>query len=138
MDDSAIRFLWSDAWLLLAIALAAGEHSSAHLRSVVQLADGVQHAIPTKDEMDGALGRLQRAGYVRYVGETVELLVDGRTFVERTTQRVRSLLDQQHAIERALQATPWSAAYHPSSARAGEADHLSVDEWDRLMAPYRH
>jgi hypothetical protein len=138
MDDSTIPFLWSDAWLLLAIVLAAGEQSSVHLKSVVQLADGIQHAIPTKDEMDGALGRLQRAGYLRHVSERVELLVDGREFVERTTQRVRSLLDQQHAIERALQATPWSATYHPSSARGGEADHLSADEWDRLMAPYRH
>ena len=137
MDESAIRFLWADAWLLLAITLAASERRSASLGAVVQLADGVQHAIPTKDEMDGAIGRLQRAGYVRHVGDSVELLPAGLMFVQGTTQKARSLLDQQHAIEQGLKVEPWSATYHPNSARAGEPNHISDEQWDQLMAPYR-
>jgi hypothetical protein len=136
MKETTIQFWWSDAWLLLAIGLAADTHSVASLASVIELADGIQHAIPSKDEMDGALGRLQRAGYVRHTREGVELLESGRLLVKRSNRVFRGLIDRQHALEKALHATPWSAAYHPQSARGGEHAQVADDQWEQLMTPY--
>jgi len=137
MKEPAIEFLWSDAWLLLAIGLAAEQRPIAPLASVIELADGIQHAIPAKEEMDGALGRLQRAGYIRHTREGVEFLEQGRQLVKRPNRVFRGLLDRQDAIEKALHAAPWSATYRPQSARGEEAVHVAEEEWQQLMARYR-
>jgi len=131
------RYVWTDAWLLLAIRFAAGDDMNASLASTFQLADAIEHAMPTKDEMDGAIGRLSRAEYIQYANGTVAILEAGRILVERSAHGARNVRDQQQAIERELNAMPWSEQYHPSSARAGEAEFISSGEWDRLMAPYR-
>ena len=138
MKEPRIQFSWSDAWLLLAIGLATDERPIASLASVIQVADGIQHAIPSKDEMDGALGRLQRAEYVRLTSEGVEMLEPGRQLLKRTDRVFRGLIDRQHAIEKALGAAPWTAAYRPQSARGEELVQVRDDQWAELMAPYRH
>ena len=56
-----IRFRWSDAWLLLAVGLAANTGSTT-LAAVIAAADNIQHAIMTKSELDGGVERLARGG----------------------------------------------------------------------------
>ena len=137
VQPTDIRFLWSDAWLLLAISLAAGDRSTASLASVVSAADGIQHAIPAKDEMDGAIGRLQRAGYVHWSNDVVELTQTGREFLTRATGRIRELLKQQDAIEAALNAASWTEDSNPHNARAGEAEYVPDADWNQIMTRYR-
>jgi hypothetical protein len=55
--------LWSDAWLLHAIALASSR-GPATLADILGAADGVQHAMPTADELHGAFSRLTQGGFV--------------------------------------------------------------------------
>jgi hypothetical protein len=57
------QFLWSDAWLFQAIALAS-QAGPARLSQVIGAADGVNHALPTVDELHGALVRLTAGGFV--------------------------------------------------------------------------
>jgi len=58
-----MAYLWSDAWLLQAIALAS-RRAPASLAEVLAAADGCNHALPTRNELHGALVRLTGGGYV--------------------------------------------------------------------------
>jgi hypothetical protein len=58
-----MTFLWSDAWIFQAIALAS-KTGAATLAQVFGAADGVNHALPTNDELHGALLRLTGGGPV--------------------------------------------------------------------------
>jgi hypothetical protein len=59
-----MRFLWSDAWILQAIAVAARD-GVATLADVIAAADAVNHALPTHDELHGALCRLTQGAFVK-------------------------------------------------------------------------
>jgi hypothetical protein len=59
-----VKHEWEDAWILLSV-LYAGQHGSfSSLSQVIAAADFINHAIPTLGELDGALFRLRRAGWV--------------------------------------------------------------------------
>jgi hypothetical protein len=70
-----IRFLWSDAWLLDAIARASKTHP-ASLADIIAAADMIQHALPTADELHGALLRLTAAGYIIEIDQRFLLTSD--------------------------------------------------------------
>ena len=65
-------YLWSDAWLLQAIGLAAGQRA-ATLSEILGAADGVNHALPTDDELHGALVRLTAGGHIEEVEDRFRL-----------------------------------------------------------------
>jgi hypothetical protein len=136
MDEPASKYLWSDAWLLLAIGLAANR-GAASFAAIIASADTIQHAIPTKEEMDGAIGRLNRGGLIRYRSAEVELLAAGLDVLEKASASSRRLLEQQDAIEASLQALPWSATQLSRAARKDEPEVISPAQWDHLMARYR-
>jgi len=60
-------FLWSDAWLLQAIAIAASRDGAATLTEVLAAADAVNHAMPTDAELHGGFSRLTAGGFVTEV-----------------------------------------------------------------------
>lgn len=63
MNQEQLQFEASDAWLLLAIILAAG-NNVASLEEIVAAGDGINHAIFTEDEMESGLYRLRSGGYI--------------------------------------------------------------------------
>ena len=67
-----MKFLWSDAWLLQAVALAARQ-APATLAEVIGAADAVQHALLTDDELHGGLVRLTGGGFVEEVDHRFRL-----------------------------------------------------------------
>lgn len=67
-----MKFLWSDAWLLQAIALASRSGPAA-LADLLAAADAVNHALPTWEELHGALSRLGAGGFVEEVDERFRL-----------------------------------------------------------------
>src|SRR5215210_1519515 len=80
------RFLWSDAWLLLAIGYS-NEKGASSLARVIGAADAIQHAVLTREEVDGGLFRLGTAGYVTVRGEKVRLTQQGRAILERLREK---------------------------------------------------
>jgi hypothetical protein len=68
-----IIFLWSDGWLLQAIAIASRQKGSASLSEVIEAADSVNHALPTSNELHGGLVRLTRGGLVKEVEQRFAL-----------------------------------------------------------------
>src|SRR5688572_16073462 len=63
MTTEQYQFVASDAWLLLAIVLAAG-NDVANLHEIVAAGDGINHAIFTEEEMESGLYRLSNGGYI--------------------------------------------------------------------------
>src|SRR5512145_3214525 len=116
-----VEFRWSDAWLLLAIGYAA-EHADGTLADVIGIADGIQHAIPLREELNGAIGRLSRAGYAAYDGARLGPTEAGRALLARAAAPGRPVLAVQDALARLLDARPWSAETDPSRAGDCETD----------------
>lgn len=56
-------FVWSDAWILLAIIYTGSQGCSPD--NLIKIADYINHAIPTEEELDGAIARLTRARMIR-------------------------------------------------------------------------
>jgi len=67
-----VTYLWSDAWLLQAVALASRKQP-APLSEILGAADAVNHAMPTDDELHGALVRLTTGGFVEEIDGQFQL-----------------------------------------------------------------
>ena len=63
MPKEQIEFNWSDAWLLLAIIYAGDE--GANLERIIEVGDGIEHAIFNADELESGLARLTENGYIK-------------------------------------------------------------------------
>src|SRR5690242_10888833 len=100
-----MAYLWSDAWLLQAIAIASHE-APASLSRVLGAADGVNHAMPTDDELHGAFVRLTAGGHIEEVEEGFRL-----------TERARA------GVEQAI------VAAGRSRGREAAAKYLGAEEW---------
>jgi hypothetical protein len=128
------RFQWSDAWLMLAVGIVGGE--PAPLTQVLGAADVLQHAILTREELNGAIARLGRAGYLRYAMDRLELTPDGRDLVMRAGRNHRTWLKHQETLERLLDAEPWSASHDPAAAGAGEPEAVSEEAYQDALREY--
>ena len=63
MGQKRIEFNWSDAWLLLALIYAGNE--GANLERIIEVGDGIEHAIFNPDELESGLARLTSSGYIK-------------------------------------------------------------------------
>ena len=87
--------------------------------------------------MDGAIGRLARAGHLVRTSRGLELTPSGVRLFEQAHAAGKAIEAQQHALEVLLGAAQWHPGLHPSSARGGEPEIIAPQEWERLMARYR-
>ena len=130
------RFLWSDVWVLQAVIAATSQASPFSLDTLIATADAINHAVLTREELNGALARLSRAGYITAsAAGSVELTPAGRTLA-RAVARPRTWHAQGEALERKLEATPWSAASDPATAGEGEPELISLDVYEAAVATY--
>jgi hypothetical protein len=109
MRTNQIEFIWSDAWLLQAIALAT-EKTPASLKDVIATGDAINHAIFTYTELQTGLAKLLTAGYIEHEHDRFSL---SPTFMEEYVRlsKTRGIRGQQQAIEKYLLATPWQPGY---------------------------
>ena len=63
MGQKRIEYNWSDAWLLLAVIYAGNE--GANLERIIEVGDGIEHAIFNPDELESGLARLTSSGYIK-------------------------------------------------------------------------
>ncbi|GAV32255.1 MAG: hypothetical protein QMD76_03200 [Anaerosomatales bacterium] len=115
-------FLWSDAWILSAIACAQANGGST-LAEVLLFADGLNHTLPLDGELHGALSRLTEAGYVSE---------DAGEF--RVTDRVPvDVRDPADAAE-FLRSEPWTQEVNVRDSRNDRVYPGLTDE--RIRAAY--
>ena len=107
------RFLWSDAWLFLAIGYS-NEKEASSLARVIGAADAIQHSVLTWEEVDGGLFRLGMAGYVTVRDEKVSLTQQGRAIIEGL--REKTVHGRQDELSVAIGALSWTG-HDPARAR---------------------
>ncbi len=66
---------WSDAWVL---AATTDSRRGCSLSELIGVADGINHAIPTRDELAAAIGALRAAGLLKVEDDRFVLTPDGK------------------------------------------------------------
>jgi hypothetical protein len=117
----------TDPWILCAIALAP---HPASLRQVISVADYLNAALPSLLELNGALGRLGRAGLVRRTGDILEISESVRSFQHRSV-RTPARLFVRHLGEFLAKTAP-GASMEPTPFTQLELDS-ATDEYTRAF-----
>ncbi|HEX2696171.1 MAG TPA: hypothetical protein VHM28_00590 [Anaerolineales bacterium] len=89
------RFQSSDAWIFLSIMNTKG----VDLRTVIATADYINHAIPTKEEIEGAVNRLAAAGLIGVEGGLFKLTPSGSRLYGRIAPSGKSLIKAWKELE---------------------------------------
>lgn len=112
--SSSQAYLWSDAWLLQAVAVAS-QTQACDLADVLQAADGIQHTAMSPAELHGGLVRLTAGGLL--------IETDGRfALTSSVPQDVRNQLTAGFAIGRPvaqsfLRSEPWDRSRNAHDSR---------------------
>jgi hypothetical protein len=101
MTAEAIRFTWSDAWLLLSIALSTREHG-ASLKDIIGTGDAINRAIFTPQELRRGLAKLTAAGYVAEQGGRYFVSGAATEFYHSSVTRSRDASQQLAKLEKFL------------------------------------
>lgn len=91
----------SDPWILLSLAVASFR-GPASLRGLISAADYINHAIPTRAEVEGGLNRLARAGLVSTSCRGFSLTSRSRRMLLKLEGNTRSILRQWTLLDRRL------------------------------------
>ncbi len=135
MKTNQIEFLWSDAWLLQAIALAA-EKAPASLRDVIATGDFINHAIFTYTELQTGLAKLLAAGYIEHEHDRFRL---SPTFTEKYVRlsKFRGIHRQYQAIEKYLQVTPCQPGCEPNKLEQNWLyQGVTHEDFDKAVQEY--
>ena len=137
LPDPHFDHTWSDAWLLLAAALTE-EGGSGTLPGLLAAADAIQHAVPTFDEVDGAIGRLCAAGLLKREGNSFRMTPAGHELSARAAGEAKTLGDRERVLGRLIGATAWAPTYRPAdSARSSDVpQQVSVSEYEAATRGY--
>ena len=130
-----IRFRWSDAWLMLAVHMAA-KNGSTSLAGVIGSADAIQHAIITKAELDGGVERLKQAGLLELKSASFVLTPHAQAIADHAAKATSLIRDQEKLIEEALGASPWTPGDQPHSAVGDGEPLISDDEYATALKNY--
>lgn len=79
------------SWIFLATAMAS-EHEPANLASISQIADGINHAVPTHKELQTCLNWLTKQGFVEKVAKKHKLTTSGTETVDRARARTTNII----------------------------------------------
>jgi hypothetical protein len=90
------QFVWSDAWILLAIIYAGDNGDRAN---IIKIADGINHAIPTEEELSGAFARLAQAGFIEEEDDKPKVSAVVMETYSRTHTPRRAILKELEDME---------------------------------------
>jgi hypothetical protein len=93
----------TEAWLALCLFL--GE-SPLPLKDVIEMADGIEHAVPNPEEIAWGFLRLKRRGWLLEQGNMYGLTVEGRRMIE-------SVVGEGTVLDRVERLEVWTSAHPP-------------------------
>jgi hypothetical protein len=124
-------FEWYDAWVLAALIYATDGAAPVPLWRLVGVADALNKAIVSRGELEFALARLDRAGYVRAVSGGFE--------ATPTALALKAPGPPVENVAHAIGARPWSPqaemprtadeVYVPAGAYAKAVKKYTKDFW---------
>ena len=98
----APEFQFEDAWILL-VLLYRRESGPSNLVDIIALADGINHAIPTIDELHGALNRLAAARLIQVRRGTFQVTDRALELYSKVEQCCpQRVFDQLEGLEKVL------------------------------------
>ncbi len=123
-----------DAWMFLAIAISPRDAGPVGLSNLVAAADGVNHAIPTEDELRGGINRLLHAGLVYEHDSAFDLTEAGEAMFAKV--RSGSVRAEFERLEKELDrlADPGQPTWTPTAEAIRDAIDAYVamaEEWLR-------
>jgi hypothetical protein len=122
-------FVWSDAWLLAALAVRGTGPRT--LGEALAGGDALQHAIMTRQELNGALGRLGRAALVVVEPDgRIRLSSEGAALCSRARGPYAHM---QAYLEAELAAAPWTPDYDPRTVQGAEPDTVSASAYAQVV-----
>jgi hypothetical protein len=99
-----IEYNSSDAWLLLAVVYAG--RSGATLEKVIEIGDGINHAIFNPDELESGFARLTSGGYLIEKNGVFFATAKVRRAYAKTTSPRRAIHKEVEDMERFIGAAP--------------------------------
>lgn len=127
MAEAVPEFEWYDAWILAAVIYASDGATPVPLWRVISIADALNKAVVTRDELELAIGRLAGAGYVRAVPDGFE-----------ATPAALALKIPGPPVEnvaRAIGAREWSP--RAEMPRATGATYVTAEAYEKAVKKYR-
>ena len=88
----------TNSWIFLAAGMG-GHREPVTFKSIVGVADGINHAVPTSRELQAAFKWLSGHGLVRKVGLGFSLTPYGLRLLEEASSRSNKILDQWKYLE---------------------------------------
>ena len=79
------------SWIFLSTAFAC-EREPANFESISQIADGINHAVPTHKELQTSLGWLTKNGLVERSGKKYQLTNSGTELIEQAESRTNKTI----------------------------------------------
>ena len=109
------KLKWSDVWILQAIRISVKDEK-LDLAGLIAVADAINHAVPTSEEFNNAIYRLQQHGLVTTAANQISLTPKANELFTRTSGL--SITGQRDFIEKALLGEKWSEKYDPNDLEA--------------------
>lgn len=123
-------FVWSDAWVLAAVAVGGGLKGCG-LKDVIAAGELINRAILNADELRNALGKLIQAGYVaRRAQDTFVIGGDARTAIEKLLKESTESFSVMQFFEDFLAVDPYSvndAEYDDARFALSDLSDADVD-----------
>ncbi|MFH6985784.1 hypothetical protein [Marinoscillum luteum] len=79
------------AWIFFSTSLAS-EHEPVNFESISQVADGVNHAVPTHKELQTSLSWLTNHRLVEQTGKKYSLTNEGTELIEEAKSRTNNII----------------------------------------------
>ena len=113
MNQTAVRFVWSDAWLLYSIGLAI-RGGRSNLKDIIMAGDAVNRAVFTPQELRRGTAKLTAAGLASERDGVFRLEERGEQAMRRAEQAGDSFSDQLNEVARLLGAVPYQEWDEPN------------------------
>jgi hypothetical protein len=123
---TAPSFEWSDAWILAAAIWATDGEAPVPLWRLIAIADALNKAIPSRDELEVGIGRLARAGYLRAVRDGFE--------ATPTALALKAPGPPMEIVARAIGAREWSP--QTEMPRTADTVYVTVEAYGKAMKTY--
>jgi hypothetical protein len=107
MSAMRLRFTWSDAWVLAAIAIA-GDTEGATLKEIIAAGDSINGTLFSAKELRRGLAKLTRVAYVRADGELFAIAGAAREAAAKILKRNCTSFCVMLSFEGFLDAEPYS------------------------------
>jgi hypothetical protein len=116
MGKNKIECNWSDAWLLLAVIYAGNE--GANLERIIEVGNGIEHAIFNPDELESGLARLTSSGYIKEKNGVFYATPRVMRAYLKTTSPRRAIYKDLESIEKLIgAASPTSDQPHSNNLK---------------------